>query len=131
MSRYRAATRAALVAALKAAPDLGAPVYANPPTNLVEKLILIGDIAFEEPISKTEPGGWCNFNIEVWFQTFSPAEVDGIADAVVTRLDGQTPAMAGRDFSPAMFIGEQVQTLPIEAGGPVFGRILAFRIFVE
>lgn len=130
MSRFRGATRAALVARLKAAPGIW-PVYSNPPVNMNADHILVGDITFEEPMCKGEAGAFCTANVEVWSQTFSPAAVDVQADLIVEWLDGQPLQSSGRNFMPPAFIGEQAQSLPVEAGGPVFGRVLAFKFFVE
>lgn len=131
MSRYRTATRAALVARLKTTPGLTWPVHSNPPANIAINHVLIGDILFEEPPCKGDAGAFCTANIEIWSQTFSPAAVDSVADAIVGWLDGQPLTGVGRNFMPPAFSGEQSQMLPIEAGGPVFGRVLAFRFYVE
>lgn len=131
MSRYRVATRTALVARLKLTPGLTWPVYSNPPTNTAIDHILIGDITFEEPVGKGETGAFCTANVEIWSQTFSPAAVDVVADAVVAWLDGQRLTGPGRHFMAPAFAGEQVQALPVEAGGPVYGRALSFRFYVE
>lgn len=131
MSRYRKDTRTALVARLKTTPGLTWPVYSNPPTNIAINHVLVGDILFEEPPGKTDLGGFCTANVEIWSQTFSPADVDVVADAIVGWMDNQPLVLVGRNFMPPAFAGEQSQVMPIEAGGPVYGRVLAFRFYVE
>lgn len=131
MSRYRAVARAALVAHLKDGPALGAAVYSNPPRNHTGQLILVGDIIAEPPEDKGGQGGFYNANIEIWSHTFSPAEVDAIADAVIGRLEDAVMTSPGRTFHAALFAGEQVQGAQDEADEPVFGRILAFRFYLD
>ena len=132
MSRYRVETRTALVALLKTVPGLSGLVYSNPPTNLKGQLVLVGDIVFDAPEIKGSPASFYNANVEIWSHTFSPAEVDAIADNIVTGIDQQKLISAGRTFSPIEYDGEQVIPPPqTDAGGPVFGRVLSFRFYVQ
>jgi hypothetical protein len=131
MSRFRAASRAAIFARLAAAPSLGAPVHSNPPANLALNHILIGDIIAEASEEKGDPSSWYTAGIEVWSQTFSPAAMEAVADAVVVRMTGAAMTGPGRSFTVAHFVQEQPSAVPAEAGGPLYGRVLTFRFYVD
>lgn len=131
MSIYRAASRAAIAARLKALPSLGAPVHSNPPTNIALDHILIGDITAEAAEHKDSAGGWYTASIEVWSQTFSPVALEARADAVVARMTGEPLVAPGRNFFRPEYTGEQPSVVPAEAGGPLYGRVLTFRFHVD
>ena len=132
MSLYRAVTRAAIYARLTGGASLGAPVYSNPPTNIAINHILIGDIQAERPEDKGDPSGWYTASIEAWSQTFSPAALEAVADAVVARMTATTLASPGRAFTVPEYTGESPASVPAEVpGGPLYGRVLNFRFYVE
>jgi hypothetical protein len=128
---YRAVSRAAIAARLKALPSLGAPVHSNPPANIALDHILIGDIAAEASDAKDSPSGWYTASIEVWSQTFSPVALEARADAVVARMTEAPLEAPGRSFFTPDFTGEQPSAVPAEAGGPLYGRVLTFRFYVQ
>ncbi len=131
VSRYRAPSRAAIFARLNEAPALGKPVYSNPPANITLDHILIGDIIAEAPEMKGDPSGWYTASIEVWSQTFSPGAMEAVADAVVERMEGAPLVRVGRSFTTPNFTGETPSAIPAEAGGPLYGRVLSFRFYVD
>jgi hypothetical protein len=131
LSIHRAASRAAIAARLKALPSLGAPVHSNPPANIGLDHILIGDIVAEAPEDKGSASGWYNASIEVWSQTFSPAALEARADAVVARMTAAPLEAPGRSFFRPEYTGEQPSAVPAEAGGPLYGRVLTFRFYVD
>ena len=131
MSIYRNASRTAIYARLTSGASLGAKVYSNPPTNITVDHILIGDIAAERPEEKGEAGGWYTASIETWSQTFSPAALESVADAVVERMTAAPLAANGRSFTTPEYTGETPASVPADVGGPLFGRILSFRFYVD
>lgn len=131
MTVHRAASRTAIYARLTGGASIGAKVYSNPPTNIAIDHILIGDIQAERAEDKDDPGGWYIASIETWSQTFSPAALEAVADAVVTRMTAMPLALNGRAFTTPEYTGETPASVPAEAGGPLYGRILSFRFHAE
>jgi hypothetical protein len=131
MSISRNASRTAIYARLTGGASLGAKVYSNPPTNIAIDHILIGDIQAERPEEKDDPGSWYTASIETWSQTFSPAALESVADAVVARMTAAPLAQPGRSFTTPEYTGETPASVPAEAGGPLYGRVLSFRFYVE
>jgi hypothetical protein len=131
MSIYRNASRIAIYARLTNGASLGAKVYSNPPTNIAIDHVLIGDIQAERPEDKGEPSGWYSASIETWSQTFSPAALEAVADAVVVRMTATPLALNGRSFTTPEYTGETPASVPAENGGPLYGRVLTFRFYCE
>ena len=130
MSRFHTALRRAFVARLGT--DLGAKVYSSPPSNVSPPYILVGAIVAEPVETKASPAAFHLVAVESWVQSRSPADLDALTDAVVTRLTASNLTDAEAALSRPILHGTEADTWnPDAAGGPTIGRVQTFRLFAQ